>query len=141
MSTDEQRIAYPGDNHQLDWNWGENLQLDLTWASNSVWRPSAATLPGQYQVDGATASFPIQGQWGFLRWVFAHHPSVVPDVSPTDSNASVLEFAVPLTDKAFDKGEARVYLTVKVGAVDGKGQAGEPIPLPRAWPRAAPLYR
>lgn len=141
LSSGDQQIDYPGDTHQLDWNWGEPLQLDLTWASQSAWRPAPAPQQGaRYRVDGAMASFPTEGQWGLLRWIEAHRPRSAPDASPQESSSNALEFVVPVTDSAFDKSEARLYLTARLSAVDGKGQAGDMLILPRAWPRAAPAY-
>lgn len=140
MTSAAQQVVYPGEDHKLDWNWGDDITLDLTWASQSIWRPEASPASKLMTVDGATASFASQGPWSLLRWIDAHRPVSASPVDAHDPSRRLLEFNVPTLDKGGRRADARLYLMVKLAAIDGNGQAGASLILPKTWPRLAPLH-
>lgn len=136
------RLSWPGTATTVPWSFGQPLMLDLQWADRSRFTPLPDPTQPDLGVDGYHALFQAGGSWALLHLIDTHRPL---DVAPSalDPAQQLLEFQVPVLRVSPLPGEAaedkaRLYLSLKLTAVDPASKAVVPLVVP-VFPQQAPV--
>lgn len=141
VGTGTRASRFPNDEQPLDWRFGEPLSVSFLWAEGSELRPVDDARQPALHVEGARATFRVDGEWALLRMARRFAARGIPARDPLHLDRVRLEFTVPVArrdDPGRPVDEARLFLELHLSG--GAPDPGEtrPVVLPQRFPAGAP---